>query len=84
MKRIAFGLVLLAFLAGPAALVHAEDTENPYVKTRAMQKKESEEAEREYKKTLDATRGALPAPTKNDPWADMRNSNGGTNASKSK
>lgn len=80
MKRITFGLVLLAFLAGP---VYAEDTENPYVKTRAMQKKESEAAEREYQKTLQATRGSLPAPAKNDPWANMRD-NGGTNASKSK
>ena len=83
MKRITFGLVLLAFLAGSAVQVHAEDTENPYVKTRAMQKKESEEAERQYQKTLQATRGALPAPTKNDPWANMRDG-GGTNASKTK
>lgn len=83
MKRITFGLMLLAFLAGPALRAHAEDTENPYVKTRAMQKKESEEAEKQYKRTMDATRGSLPAPVKSDPWADMRGS-GGTNASKSK
>ena len=81
MKRITFGLVLLAFLAGPAMRAHAEDKENPYVKTRAQQKKESEAAEKEYLKTLDATRGSLPAPAKDDPWANMR---GGTNASKSK
>ena len=83
MKRITFGLVLLAFLAGPAVRVHAEDKENPYVKAREMQKKESEEAEKQYQRTLNATRGALPAPAKNDPWANMRDS-GGTNASKSK
>jgi uncharacterized protein YxeA len=78
MKRITFGLVLLAFLAGPAA--YAEDTENPYVKTRAMQKKESEEAERQYKRTLEATRAATTKPAQNDPWSNMR----GTDASKSK
>ena len=83
MRRITFGLVLLAFLAGPAVRAHAEDTQNPYVKTRAMQKKESEAAEKAYKRTLDATRGSLPAPTQTDPWANMRD-NGGTNASKSK
>jgi hypothetical protein len=84
MKRITFGLVLLAFLAGPAMRVHAEDKENPYVKTREMQKKESEEAEKQYQRTLQATRGSLPAPVKNDPWANMRDNGGGTNASKSK
>ena len=82
MKRITFGLVLFAFLTGPAALVHAEDTENPYVKTRAMQKKESEAIDQQYQKTLDATRGAAPAPAKSDPWSNMRS--GGTDASKSK
>ena len=82
MKRIAFGLVLLAFLVGPAVRVHADD-ENPYAKSRATLKKESAEAEREYKRTLEATRGSLPAPVKNDPWANMRD-NGGTNASKTK
>jgi uncharacterized protein YxeA len=80
MKRVTFGLVLLAFLVGPAARVHAEDTENPYVKTRAMQKKESEEAERQYKRTLEATRAATTKPAQNDPWSNMR----GTDASKSK
>lgn len=83
MKRITFGLVLLAFLAGPAVRVQAEDKENPYVKTREMQKKESDAAERQYQRTLEATRGSVPAPVKNDPWANMRDS-GGTNASKSK
>jgi uncharacterized protein YxeA len=79
MKKITFGLVLLAFLAGSAA--YAEDTENPYVKTRAMKKKESEEAERQYKRTLQATSGGTTAPAKNDPWSNMR---GTTDASKSK
>ena len=79
MKKITFGLVLLAFLAGPAA--YAEDTENPYVKTRAMQKKESEAAEKQYQRTLDATNPALAKPVKADPWSNMR---GGTDASKSK
>lgn len=83
MKRIAFGLVLLAFLAGPAMRAYAEDTENPYVKTRAMQKKESDEAEKQYKRTLEATRGSLPSHVKTDPWANMRD-NGGTSASKPK
>jgi hypothetical protein len=83
MKRIMFGLVLLAFLAAPSARVNAEDKENPYVKTREMQQKENEEAEKQYQRTLRATRGSLPAPAKNDPWANMRNS-GATNASQSK
>jgi Ni/Co efflux regulator RcnB len=81
MKRIAMSALLFAFLAGPVAQVHAEDKENPYVKTREQQKKEGEDSERAYQKTLKATRGADSAPVKNDPWADMR---GGTNASKSK
>ena len=83
MKRITCGLLLLAFLAGPVARVHAEDKENPYVKTREMQKKESEEAERQYQRTLQATRGVNPAPAKVDPWSNLR-SGAGTDASKSK
>jgi hypothetical protein len=80
MKRITFGLVLLALLAGP---VYAGDQaeENPYVKKRETIKKEAEAMDRQYQRTLEATRGAAPAPTKNDPWANMR---GGTDASKSK
>lgn len=81
MKRIALGALLLAVLAGMASPLYAEDKDNPYVKTREQLKKESEDSERAYQKTLKATRGADPAPAKNDPWADMR---GGTNASKSK
>ena len=78
MKRITFGLVLLAFLAGPVARVHAEDKENPYVKTREMKKKESEESEKQYQRTLDATRAATTKPAQTDPWSNMR----GTDASK--
>ncbi len=79
MKRIAFVLVGLALLAGPA---YAGDSyeENPYVKTRETIKKENEQAERDYQKTLDATRSALTRQGKSDPWADMR----GTDASKTK
>jgi len=83
MKRIVLGLVLFAFLAAPVAAVHAEDKENPYVKTREMQKKESEEAERAYQKTLKATSGTAAAPAKTDPWANMRGSST-TDASKTK
>ena len=83
MKRFAFGLVLFAFLATPVAAVRAEDKENPYVKTREMQKKESEEAERAYQKTLKATSGSVAAPAKSDPWANMRGGSA-TDASKSK
>ncbi len=79
MKRIMLGFMLLAILAGP---VRAEDKENPYVKTREQIKKESEEAERQYQKTINATRGVDPAPAKTDPWANMRG--GSTDASKSK
>jgi uncharacterized protein YxeA len=75
-RRLALGLlasalVSLAFARGPA---HAEDKENPYVKTREQIKKESEEAERQYQRTLRATRGANTAPVNNDPWANMRGS----------
>ena len=78
MKRIALVLAGLALLAGPAYA--AENEENPYVKTRETIKKENEQAERAYQKTLDATRSALTRPGKADPWADMR----GTDASKTK
>jgi len=83
MKRFVLGLVLFAFVATPVATVRAEDKENPYVKTREQQKKESEEAEKAYEKTLKATRGAEAAPAKNDPWANMRGGST-TDASKSK
>jgi len=83
MKRFVLSLVLFAFLAAPVAAVRAEDKENPYVKTREMQKKESEDAEKAYEKTLKATRGAAAAPAKNDPWANMRGGST-TDASKSK
>jgi len=83
MKRFVLGLVLFAFLAAPVATVRAEDKENPYVKTREMQKKESEDAERAYQKTLKATNGSIAAPAKNDPWANMRGSST-TDATKAK
>jgi hypothetical protein len=69
MKRITFGLLLLAFLAGP---VYAEDKENPYVKTRETIAKENAAIDKQYQKTLNATKGSAPAPTKVDPWANMR------------
>jgi hypothetical protein len=50
------------------------------VKTRETQKKESEAAEKQYQKTLDATRAATTKPAQTDPWSNMR----GTDASKSK
>ena len=81
MKRVISGLVLFGFLVAPVAAVHAEDKQNPYVKTREQIKKEGEEAERNYQKTLQATRGSAP-PAKADPWANMRGSS--TDASKSK
>ncbi len=79
MKRVMLGFMLLAFLAGP---VRAEDKQNPYVKTREQIKKESEEAERQYERTIKATRGADPAPAKTDPWANMRGSNADTSKSR--
>jgi len=83
MKRFMSGLVLLAFVSAPLAAVRAEDTDNPYVKTRAQIKKESEESEKAYQRTIQATRGSAPPPAKNDPWANMRGGSS-TDASKSK
>jgi len=82
MKRFVSGLVLLAFVTAPLVAVRAEDKENPYVKTREQIKKEGDEAEKAYQRTIQATRGAAPPPAKSDPWANMRGSS--TDASKSK
>jgi uncharacterized protein YxeA len=82
MKKITIGLTLLAsvsaFAAGFAAPAYAEDKENPYVKTREMTKKENEAIDKQYQKTLDATKGAAPASAKVDPWANMRPSDSKT------
>lgn len=76
MKTITLSLlslaVVAAFVAGLAAPAYAEDTENPYVKTRAMIKKENEAVDKQYQRTLNATKGAAPASAKVDPWANMR------------
>ena len=81
MRRIAVGAVLFAFLVGP---IYAEDKENPYVKTRETIKKENEAIDKQYQKTLNATRGAAPPPAQSDPWANMRGGTSGADATKSK
>ena len=76
MKKITFGLVLLAFVAAIvatlAAPAYAEDKDNPYVKTRETIQKENEAIDKQYQKTLNATKGSVPAPAKIDPWANTR------------
>jgi hypothetical protein len=69
MKRIAFGLVLFGCLAAPA---YAEDLSNPYIKTQETIRKEGEAIDKQYQRTLNATRGSAPAPVKSDPWAKIR------------
>jgi hypothetical protein len=71
MKKVAMGVMVLAVFA---AVAHAEDKENPSVKTREQIKKESEAVDQQYQKTLRETdRNVTPA--KSDPWANMRGSN---------
>jgi uncharacterized protein YxeA len=80
MRKITLSLLSLAFMAvvvaglvaafaGPAS---AEDKDNPYVKTRETIKKENEAIDKQYQKTLNATKGAAPASAKVDPWSNMR------------
>jgi len=83
MKKITLSLLSFAFVAAIvadfAAPAYAEDKENPYVKTRETIQKENEAIDKQYQRTLNATRGSSPAPAKTDPWAKMR-----TDESKSK
>jgi uncharacterized protein YxeA len=76
MKKITLSLLSVTFLAGfvatLAAPAFAEDKDNPYVKTRETIQKESEAIDKQYQKTLNATKGAAPASAKVDPWAKMR------------
>jgi hypothetical protein len=76
MKKITLSslsfVFVAAFLVTVAAPAYAEDKENPYVRTREMIKKDDEAIDKEYKKTLNATKGAAPAAAKVDPWTNMR------------
>jgi uncharacterized protein YxeA len=80
MRKITLSLLSLAFMAvvvagfvaGLAAPAYAEDKENPYIKTRETIKKENEAIDKQYQKTLNATKGAAPASAKVDPWSNMR------------
>jgi uncharacterized protein YxeA len=76
MKKITLSLLSLAFVGGFVATLtapaYAEDKENPYVKTRETIQKENEALDKQYQKTLNATKGSAPASTKIDPWSNMR------------
>ena len=72
MKKIAMAVMMLALFG---AMAHAEDKENPYVKTREQIKKEGEAIDKQYQRTLQATDSGTAAPAKNDPWANMRSGN---------
>ncbi len=88
MKRITFGLVLLAFVAQPV-LVYAQqdgysqkereaekkrEDNNELLKEYHDQQKRNAEIERQYQRTLRATDSNAKA-VKIDPWSNMRGSN---------
>lgn len=76
MKRIAIGLALLAVLAVPvhAAQKQKED-DNLLLQQWKAKQKENADIEKQYKRTLRQV-DTKPAATSNDPWANMRGTDG--------
>jgi hypothetical protein len=76
MKRMTLGVLLLALAAAP---VHAQRQQpkeaNPLLEKEIQRDKENALIDKQYQKTLKQTQGA-DAPAKNDPWANMRGSDG--------
>ena len=85
MKRIAIGVMLLAFLAAPVlvfaqnynqreeAIEKKKEENNPLLKEYHEKQKRNAEIEKQYQKALRAT-DADAKPPRVDPWANMRGS----------
>ena len=80
MKRIMLAALVLVFAAEPM-LAQEEDKDiehEPLKQIQRARKRENAAIDKQYQRTLDATRGADAAPVKVDPWANMRGSNTAT------
>ncbi len=74
MRRVAIGLVLLAALAVPAHAAQKEE-DNLLLQEWKTKQKENAEIEKQYKRTLQQVdKPAANSP--NDPWANMRGTDG--------
>ncbi len=74
MKRIVLAVLVLAFAAGPVLAQNDDVDHEPMKQIDQARKRENAAIDKQYQRTLKATRGDAPAPLKADPWAKMRGS----------
>jgi hypothetical protein len=73
MNRLLAATLMLAFLTGPIYAQASRD-DDPIVMQDKNRKKDADEIDKEYKRTLDKTRKASEAAARTDPWSNMRGS----------
>lgn len=75
MRKLVVSTVMLGLLSGP---VFAQQRSDDPIAIKEREKQQQAEAlDKQYKRTLDQTRKESDAPTRNDPWANMRGQNDG-------
>ena len=76
MKKLVVSTVMLGLLSGPVFAQQSRPDDPMMIKEREKQQ-QAEALDKQYKRTLDQTRKESDAPTRNDPWANMRGQNDG-------
>jgi hypothetical protein len=76
MRKLVVGTVMLGLLGGPVFAQQSRPDDPIMIKEREKQQ-QAEALDKQYKRTLDQTRKESDAPTRNDPWANMRGQNDG-------
>ena len=71
MKKLLFAAVALGILTSPSFGQRLKD-DDPLIILEKEKKAQSEQVDRQYKRTLEQTRKENAAAASNDPWANMR------------
>jgi hypothetical protein len=76
MRKLVVSAIMLGFLSGPV-FAQASRSDDPIMIKEREKQQQAEALDKQYKRTLDQTRKESDAPTRNDPWANMRGPNDG-------
>jgi len=76
MKKLVVCAIVSGLLCGPV-LAQQSRSDDPLIIKERDKQQQAEALDKQYKRTLDQTRRESEAPTRNDPWANMRGSNDG-------
>jgi hypothetical protein len=71
MKRVIAAALVLAFFTGPV-FAQPSNEDDPIILQDKNRKKDAEDVDKQYKRTLDKTRKASEATARTDPWSNMR------------